>query len=353
LVKNLFNFFPENNYYLYTPRFKNDPETEYFLSHNEIRTFIPEVILKSFWRSFSILNQLKNDKIELFHGLSHEIPYGIRRTGIKTVVTIHDLIFETYPETYPFIDRIIYRWKFKYACKTADRIVAISESTKRDIVKYFNIDESKIDVVYQACNSLFLTPQPAEVVSSVVKQYNLPSEYLLYVGSVIERKNLVTLIDAYAYLSDETKLPLVVIGKGKRYMDMVKSRIKESNLEDKVIWIDNLSDNNHLQAIYQMASIFIYPSLYEGFGIPIIEALLCRTPVITSNRSSLPEAGGPSTFYFDPYDAQQLANGINTILNDAEYRNQMVESGFRYAVETFDGKAVTEKLIEVYKKVLS
>jgi glycosyltransferase involved in cell wall biosynthesis len=352
LVKNLSTFYPENSYTLYSPRVKTNPETDFFISHPTIKTFVPETRFGSFWRSFSIVDQLKRDNLNLYHGLSHELPYGLRKTGIKSVVSIHDLIFKIYPETYPVFDRCIYNKKFRHSCLHSDAIIAISESTKRDIVKYFSIDPYKIKVVYQSCNNLFKEPKTQEEVDRILKQYNLPGEYLLYVGSVIERKNLLSLVESYKFLSPDFKIPLVIIGKGKSYKEKVKKRIDELKLNDKVIWIDFLTDNNHLQAIYQQAQVFIYPSLYEGFGIPIIEAVLCKTPVITSNTSSLPEAAGPSAYYVDPLNAEQIAHGIEKILSDTTFKNKLISEGYRYVCETFDEKALTDKLMAVYKDVL-
>jgi glycosyltransferase involved in cell wall biosynthesis len=353
LVKNLSALYPENSYTLYTPKVKHHPETDFFISNPQIRTFIPDTYFKSFWRSFSLVNQLKKDNIDIFHGLSHEIPYGIKKLGIKSVVSIHDLIFKIYPETYAFVDRNIYNAKFRYSCEHSNVIIAISESTKRDIVKFFNIDPAKIEVVYQSCSNLFKVLKTDEEVNKIIKQYNLPSEYLLYVGSVIERKNLISLIEAYTFLPDNSKIPLVVIGKGKEYRELVKKKISELKLDKKVIWIDFLEDNNHLQAIYQKAQVFIYPSLYEGYGIPIIEAVQCHTPVITSNISSLPEAAGPAAYYVDPLNAQQIASGIEKILYDSDYKKQLIEEGYKYVSETFDEKILTDKLMSVYSRVVN
>jgi glycosyltransferase involved in cell wall biosynthesis len=155
LLKNLAKYYPEHDFHLYTPGIRHNSDTNPFLEEQTYNVHLPDGRFKKLWRSWSVVNDMQKDRIELFHGLSHEIPLRIRKTGIRSVVSIHDLIFKIYPETYPVLDRKIYDLKFGYACRNADRIIAISESTKRDIIKFYKIDEGRIDVSYQACNPLF------------------------------------------------------------------------------------------------------------------------------------------------------------------------------------------------------
>ncbi len=352
LVTNLKKYHPELAITLYTPKVKKNVITDGFLSNKELTTYIPSSGVKSYWRTFSIKNQLKKDRIQLYHGLSHEIPHNIHKTGIKSIVTIHDLIYLVYPKTFSYVDRSIFNYKFRYSCNNADHIVAVSESTKWDIVNYFNIDPIKIEVIYQACNRLFGKLKTKEEINTILKNYNLPSEYVLYVGSVIERKNLVTIIESYDILPESKRIPLVIVGKGKKYKKRVQDRINDLHLEKYVHWIDNMDSNDELQCLYQQASLFIYPSLYEGFGIPVIEAMINKTPVITSNTSSLPEAGGPSAWYIDPLSAEQMAYGIEKILTDTSQQEKMKEGGYNYVINTFDEKNISERLFKLYKKTL-
>lgn len=351
LLRNLHHFYPNNNYFLYTPKIKETTETSFFLTNNIYKTYTPTNLLKSYWRSFSIVKQLKKDSIELYHGLSNELPANIHKSNIKSIVTIHDLIFKHYPNTYPAFDRKIYDLKFKTSCKNANRIVAISESTKNDIVKFYGINPEKIDVVYQSCNPIYYNLQPQQEVEKTIKEYNLPETYLLFVGSVEERKNLKVIIEAYQYLPENLKLPLVIVGKPREKNEVVEL-IKSNRLEHLVIWKSNLKDNLHLQAFYQKAEILIYPSLFEGFGLPVVEGLLSKTPVITSNVSSLPEAGGSSSFYINPTNPKEMAFAIEKVLSDSDLRQKMTEKGYQYAIENFSADVVTKKMMEVYKKTL-
>jgi glycosyltransferase involved in cell wall biosynthesis len=351
LLLNLEKYFPEGDYHLYTPKIKHSPETIPFFENPHFNVHSSNVFLKSYWRSFSIVDQLRKDNVELFHGLSNEIPFTIRKSGIKSVVTIHDLIFKMLPSTYPYIDRQIYDLKFRKSCNNADRIIAISNSTKNDIVKYYHIDPAKIEVVYQSCNPLYYDSDPITNAGEVLKQYNLPSEYLLYVGTVEPRKNLKLIVEAYSFLSEDLRIPLVVIGKGKDYMSEVKQLIHSKGLEKLVLWFDYLENNRHLQTFYHHAQAFIYPSFYEGFGLPVVEALLGKTPVITSNTSSLPEAAGPDSFCINPDNAEELAHAITKVLNDSALRKAMIHNGYGYAKDNFSPRKVTEQLHGLYQKI--
>jgi len=352
LVKNLNEFHPEHDYYLYTPRIRQSPQTLPFLNESRYKTRMPGTPFKSYWRTCSVKKQLSRDGIQIFHGLSNEIPLNIQKTGIKSVVTIHDLIFRHYPETYKPFDRWMYDLKFRYACEHADRIIAISESTKRNIIQFYGTDPDKIEVVYQACDPIYYQLSDPEEVKRIVQQYNLPADYLLSVGSVEPRKNLKRVIESYDHLKKDLQIPMVVIGKGGKYKQEVKEMISKAGLENLVIWINGLSDNHDLHALYQSARALIYPSYSEGFGLPVAEALLSKTPVITSGRSSMTEAGGPGSLYVDPDSSEQIAFAIEKILTDSTLCSTVIETGYRYAHETFGAEKVTREVMECYGRVL-
>lgn len=350
LVNNLSLHYPNHQYHLYTPKISAQ-----YLNWNKnsnVKMHIaPQKLLKNYWRTFQLTSELENDNINIYHGLSHELPSNIAKSNIKSVVTIHDLIFKIYPNTYPVIDRWIYDKKFRYSCENSDKIIAISECTKNDIIKYYKIDSKKIDVLYQSCNSLFFEP-PTIKLDQIQKEYNLPSEYILYVGSITERKNILNLLKAYSMLPNKLQIPLIIVGNGSRYKDKCQDLSIQLEIESNIIWINNLHDNHYLQALYQNAMCFIYPSLYEGFGIPIIEALLSKTLVATSNTSCMPEAGGKDSFYFDPEKPEEISNQIQSILELSEFEKQhRINSGFLFAQENFNAKITTEKLYKLYTRL--
>ncbi|KKM21711.1 hypothetical protein LCGC14_1632700, partial [marine sediment metagenome] len=208
----------------------------------------------SLWRLGPVSNQIIKDKVDIFHGLTGELPAGLEKTNIATVVTIHDLIFLTHPKYYSFFDRIIYTRKFKYAAANTDRIIAISEQTKRDAVQYLNADPEKITVVYQGCNDAYKKEYSADFKNEVRQKYGLPEEFVLNVGTLQERKNALTLVKAIHGMNHH----LVLVGSEKKYAQKIHAYIAENKLESQIIFLKNVGDTE-LAAIYQMATIFCYP----------------------------------------------------------------------------------------------
>ena len=338
--------YPENEYHLYTPKkVKTNPGIS-----SQIALHYPSALVnRTLWRSKLIISDLKKDKIDLYHGLSNELPFGIAQSGIPSVVTIHDLIFLRFPDYYPYIDRKIYKYKFEYACKNASRIIAVSKQTKQDIMSFFCIPESKIDVVYQGCNELFQQTFPKEALIQVREEYQLPEKFLLNVGTIEERKNLLLIAKALSAVQKDVKL--VVIGKETDYAKEVKDYIAANNLFDRVIFLKNVPLKD-LPLIYRCAEIFVYPSRFEGFGIPIIEALYSGIPVVAATGSCLEEAGGPLSCYVHPQDEVQLAWQINNILSNPDKKNKMIAEGLRY-VQKFTEKQLAKDLITTYNKAIN
>lgn len=356
LISSLAEFFPENNYYLFAPKITHTFNTTGFTNiHPVSPVHFPASLFKSMWRSNWVKKDLLQQHIDIYHGLSHEIPLGIANTRVRSVVTIHDLIFERYPEQYSAIDRVIYRKKFKYACNHADKIIAISRQTKQDIVDFYKIPEEKITVCYQSCNPAFNEIISEEKKEAIRQSYNLPAAFYLYVGSVIERKNLMLVCKAMKQLN--TALPLVVIGDGSVYKQKVKRYIGENGLTDRVIFLsenqsakssESYQSSVDFPAIYQMATAMIYPSIFEGFGIPVLEALCSRLPVITSDVSCLPEAGGNAALYIDPENESELAEAMYAVANDMDLRNNMIEKGISHSLN-FTQQKCAEGVMNVYK----
>lgn len=351
LVSNLHQYFPEDEYYLYTPKINKETITLPFLNASAYTTHCHKGMFKHLWRTSFIKKDLKKDQIDIFHGLSHEIPINIDKTKTRSIVTIHDIIFLTFPDMYTTIDRAIYNYKFRYACRHADKIIAISQSTKQDIITYFGIPEEKIAVIYQAIQPTFYTLQATETAIATIQKYQLPSDYLLYVGSINSRKNLLNLVKSLSLLPKDMQIPLVVVGNGRQYKEEILKYIHKTQLSNRVLFINNLRDPLELQAFYQMAKIFIYPSFYEGFGLPVTEALLSKVPVITSNRSSLPEAGGPASCYINPESPEEIAHAIQTVLSDEGKRQQMIEEGYLFAQQQFNVKLLTEQVHHLYHEI--
>lgn len=350
LIEHLSLQFPDHQYFIYSPKIKEAISHFSLFARKNINLVLPRKgTNRLLWRSLGIKKQLLSDKIDLFHGLSHEIPIGLQNTKIKSIVTIHDLIFLIKPQYYKLIDRRIYTLKSKYACKNADQIIAISEQTKKDIISQYHIDPAKIEVIYQSCDDSFKTLLSSDEQEKVRAKYQLPAKYILNLGTIEPRKNLLLLIKALPKV--DSTYPLVVIGKETAYADLVKREIESLGLQNNVHFLKNIPFTD-LPAIYQMASIFIYPSTYEGFGIPIIEALYSNVPVIAATGSCLEEAGGPSSIYVSPNNSEELTNAINKVLNDEELQQTMKQKGFQY-VQRFNDDVVSQQLMNCYKKTLS
>lgn len=347
LIEHLAKQFTQHQYFIYTPKVKTKLAKLALFTFSNVHLTLPEKgKLNLLWRSFGIKKKLIEDNIDIFHGLSHEIPFGIKKTGIKSIVTIHDLIFLRKPQYYKLIDRLIYKWKSKYACSQADKIIAISEKTKQDIIEFYKTDPNKIEVIYQSCDDSFKTQATANHKLAVREKYQLPPNYLLSVGTIEERKNLLLIIKALPHINPKFKL--VVIGKETNYAQKVKQEIENLGLQNRVIFLKNIPFSD-LPPLYQMAKIFLYPSFYEGFGIPIIEALYSNTPVIAATGSCLEEAGGPTSIYISPNDENALARAINLILNNEKLHQKMATDGNKY-VQKFNNNVVSERLIKCYVK---
>lgn len=302
---------------------------------------------RNYWRNFSMVKDVKSSGVEIFHGLSNELPFGIQKAGCKTVVTIHDLIFLRYPETYDFLSRKILETKTKYACRVADRIIAVSEQTKRDIVKFYGVSPDKIDVLYQGCHAIFKKKLTEKEISEVKKLYNLPERYMVAVGTIEDRKNHTTIVKALAELEDE--VPLVIVSKKTSLQKKLEQEIAQLGVGDRVRIINGVP-LEHLPALYQGSEFAIYLSYFEGFGIPVLEGITSGVPVIAATGSCLEEAGGKGAVYCNPFDASGVAKAMHQLLNSAELRNELIAEGEKH-IKNFTDEVLCSRLREFYRKV--
>ena len=353
-LKLLTELHPEHEYFLYNPRVPDEHQIKFLdlPHHAKVHIKIPQSfffeIFSSTWRRYGITADIVRDKIDLYHGLSHEIPVNIHRTGIKSIVTIHDLIFKVYPEFYKLTDRKIYDSKFKHACETADGIIAISECTKNDIIKYYNIDNEKIKVIYQGCSPIFEQTVDVKTKNDIKIKYNLPEKFLLSVGSIERRKNAKLIIEALQKI--DSSISLVLVGKRTDYCDELNEYINSNNLTTRVLFLHDVKFHE-LPGIYQQASIFVYPSRYEGFGIPIIEALHSRLPVIAATGSCLEEAGGEMTKYINPDSSDELSQAISEFLTSEEI-DKTIQHNIEF-VKKFDSKNIANELMKYYTEIIN
>jgi glycosyltransferase involved in cell wall biosynthesis len=335
-------------FYLYNPKSKIVESLK--LTQNIFERLPEKVIwkrLSSLWRQGPILKQLKRDNITLFHGLTGELPRGINKTKIKTIVTVHDLIFVRYPALYSYIDSKIHFEKVKHSTRIADRIIAISEQTKNDIVDFLKVPENRIEVIYQGCHQIFKEKISLEKQNEVIKRYSLPKDFILNVGTINERKNILNLVKSI----QNTSRNLVVVGSKTEYFKKIEDFLKTDKRLNKQIFFLQHVPLKDLAALYQAAKLFVYPSIFEGFGIPIVEALFSKTPVISSTGSCFSEAGGPDSIYVDPKDISLLSEKIAFVLNNPEVSERMIENGYNYA-QKFNDDVIAKSLIDFYSELV-
>lgn len=335
---------------LYTPKVSDALISHRLIQRKNVEVRTPSSLLKgplsSVWRSHFISNQLKADGIDLFHGLSNELPFSIRQVGIPSVVTIHDLIFLHFPAYYKAIDRKIYTKKVKFACSVATRIIATSKQTAEDLVDTLGAEKSKISVVYQGCNNQFSIHSSKDELSTIKVKFNLPDRFILSVGTIEPRKNVVALVSAMASI-EEKDVRLVLVGRKTDYANKVLREAEYLGLADRVVILDNV-DSSDLPSIYQLASIFALPSLMEGFGIPVLEAMTSGVPVIVTEKSCLSEVAGNAGISFDPRDPSEIADALNSILNDENRRLEMITAGTE-RVKRFSDKRIRQDVLDVYR----
>ncbi len=346
LIRILATYYPSNEYFLYNTKPKKTDRLQLLKNMKEV---LPKSVFwkkfSSIWRQGPITKQIVNDEIIIYHGLSGEIPRNIHKKGVKTVVTIHDLIFVRYPELYSSIDRKIYLKKFEYAANNADIIIAISEQTKLDIVRFLKVDASKIKVIYQGCHAVFKEKSTKEEINLLKNKYNLPESFILNVGTIEERKNVLSAVKAIKNVDTS----LVIVGRKTNYYNEIKEYITDNKMLDRVFFLEGVS-LKELSTLYQLASIFVYPSVFEGFGIPIIEALYSKIPVITTKGGVFPEAGGPNSIYVNSTDTLELKRAIVSLLNSEQERKKISALGFDF-VQKFNDDFIAKNIINVYKTI--
>jgi glycosyltransferase involved in cell wall biosynthesis len=347
VLKVLAEFHSENQYQIFSA--KSMGLANGLESFKSIEFSYPEKHFSdSLWRSFGIVKNLKHEEIDIYHGLSNEIPFGLKKKGIPSVVSIHDLIFYQYPHYYPWVDRKIYGFKMRYAADHADKIIAVSEQTKSDLINLFNIDESRIEVIYQNCDPLFRKKKSDAEKQRIRKTYNLPPNFVLNVGTIENRKN--ALLAVMAMREIESDIHLVIIGKETPYAEKLRDYINKYGLNKRVHFLKNISFND-LPGIYQLAELFLFPSEYEGFGIPVVEALSSGIPVIAAQGSCLEEAGGAGSIYIDPKDSSALAAQIRNVLSDSEKKQNMIRAGLEH-LEKFSDHKIAGQLNKLYQNII-
>jgi glycosyltransferase involved in cell wall biosynthesis len=284
---------------------------------------------------------------DLFHATEHLLP-PLR--GVPTVLTVHDMIFKLFPEHQKRLNYWYLNATMPLYCRRADAIITVSESSRRDIIAHYGLDPAKVTVVYEAPAPEFV-PASQAAVEAARQRYGLPERFLIHVGTIEPRKNLTRLVEALQRLRDAgLTIPLLVVGgKGWLYEGFFK-RLEALEVRDAVRFPGYVPSAD-LPVLYSAATLAVMPSVYEGFGLPVLEAMACGTPVISSRSSSLPELGGEAACYFDPYDVEEMASTIRAVWTDGEQRAEMREKGLAQAAK-FSWARAAEETLAIYGVVL-
>ena len=354
-------YYPQNEYILFAPKQTGLLD---MASVPNISVITPQTAfykkLGSLWRRRGMIKDIQQSGVDIFHGVSNELPKGISKSGVKSVVTVHDIIFERFPETYHFDERYVHRWKIKQACREADAVIAISKQTKDDLVNFYKVPAAKITVCYQTCNPIFQRIVSAEEKKTIKERYSLPDNYFLFVSSIAPRKNLIAIIKAMVLLKEKINIPLVVIGDGTKEKEEAKKLAADNGISSQLILLNEKRVSKEsafttaadFPAIYQQALALIYPSLFEGFGAPLLEALYSGLPLISSNTSSLPEVAGDAALYFTPHDVETLSQHMLAVTENENLQNEMKAKGFKQA-SMFTSVQHAKDVMSVYELVLT
>lgn len=351
VIRSFAQQYPEHELFLFAPESNNDLFNIEDLFQN-VNIITPDSALgkmfPSFWRTYAIANICNELQLDVYHGLSNELPVGIDGFRGKKVVTIHDLIFLRYPGYYSNIDRYIYKKKFQYASNVADHIVAASRQTADDITAYFGTDAYKISVVYQDCDERFKKVNNGNGDFSTLKaKYGIDTNFILTVGTIEQRKNQLSLVKAFLK-ADLDDIKLMVVGKRTSYADELDAFISQNNLSEKVKILDNVQFED-LPLLYKLAKGFAYVSEFEGFGIPLLEAMQINTPILTANTSSLVEVAGDAALYCNPHDVEGMAKQLNKLINDSVLREKLRTNALKQ-LEKFDRQLLMNQLLHIYQR---
>jgi len=352
LIENLNHYYPNNEYYLYSRR-PFLTEYEYLLKLPNVYTRTPKVRpLRplEWWWEYSQLPQLvKSDQIQIFHGLSHTLPGGLK---CPTVVTMHDLIFLRYPQWFKWHDRLSYARRFRQAANSADLLLTISETTKKDLIDFYNVPADKIKVTYQPCHPRFKKLNLSDLEKNEIQQrLNLPQKMIVCVGTLEPRKNGLSVAKAFHQLGNLNKdFTLIFIGRETPYAEEIKSFVAVNSLTN--VRFMSYIEYDDLVKIYNMAYLSVYVPFFEGFGLPVLESMQCGLPVLTSNCSSLKEVGGEhSSFLANPEQVESITEKLKEALFN-EQRYQSVLRASADQVKLFSPEVVTRSVMQAYQSLV-
>lgn len=310
--------------------------------------FVPDIVRKILWEQCFMSSFLKKERGDIIHFLWFNIPLTLKG---NVVITIHDMDLWLSPKRYTRKFRLYYKGIISHWVRHAKAIITVSENSKKDIIFTFRVKPEMVHVIYNYVDQSIFKPQSRYDIAAVLSKYGVENDYFLYSGGLGIRKNLKRLLEAYAIYVSRASCPvdLIIIGGGNEIAEDLKGQVNELNLSRKVCFTGYVKGID-VPPLYSGAKAVIYPSLYEGFGFPIVEAMSCGTPVVTSNISSMPEIAGDAAMLVNPLNVEEISAAMEKVCNDDTLREDLKSKGARRAA-FFNEKESIEKLIEVYKLV--
>ncbi|MFN4227336.1 MAG: glycosyltransferase family 4 protein [Candidatus Ratteibacteria bacterium] len=355
LVKNLAKIDKENFYLLFgcsIGRYKDK-----FLLKREINSenfdinvkMLPGNLTSAFLLFFPI--EFVHGKFDIIHILIH--PYYCLHLSGKLVITFHDLVHLIFPEMFSPFEVETYKFAAKRAIKKADKIIAVSNSTKKDLIKFLDVKPDKVEVIHVGLYDFFQNSYSKSTIDEVKLKYGIKKRFILSVGTIEPKKNHIRLLNAFVKIKEKINdYQLIICGKPGWKAEEFYKRLSE--IKDKIkrdIIVTNYIPLKDLSILYKYADIFVYPSLYEGFGSPILEAMRCGIPIITSNVSSMPEVAGDAALLINPEDEDDIANAILKLVENRELRENLVKKGFE-RVKLFTWENTAKQTLKVYKELI-
>lgn len=335
----------------FTGRWKLPPELEPTRHFKVVQTHLPtwRPPVRILWEQLLQPTAALRERLDLLHSLSYVQPL---LCPASSVVTMLDLSFLRMPETFNRWNRVYLSTMAGLTARRCHRIITISESTRQDVIRCFGVPPDKVEAIHLGVDELFKPVEDQALLRRFRAERRLPEKYLLYVGTLEPRKNVERLVEAYAQLRRERAIPhKLVLGGAKGWLyDRIFGRVRQLGLEDDVLFTSYIP-YNELPLWYNCADIFIYPSLYEGFGLPPLEAMACGTPVVTSSASSLPEVVGSAAITVDPLDVNALAAAVGRVLENTGLRQQLSAEGSRQAAR-FSWEKMAICTLGLYRRVL-
>jgi glycosyltransferase involved in cell wall biosynthesis len=351
LINEISNLDANNSYYIFV---QSDDVDSFNIEKDNFHLIIIDsnkyrkVFLRLFWEQIILPKKLKEYDIDILHSPHYTSPVF---TKVSRVVTFHDMTFYTLPKVHTFFKRLLFKIYMKISSKIADKIVTVSESTAKDVEKILDVSSNKTCVTYNAKKDMYKPINNQENIVEVCSKYNIRDNYVLFVGTLEPRKNIKTLIKSYSKLIKEInkEIKLVVVGKKGWMYKEIFELMRSLGIDNQVIFT-GFADLEDLPYLYNGAEVFVYPSIYEGFGIPVLEAISCGTPTITSNVSSMPEVIGDAGITVNPNDVDELKDAIKRIIEDDDLKEQFRKQGIEQA-KKFTWKNCAKDTLQVYKKI--